>query len=144
MTGFRLGYLIANRPLINQMIKFNQITITCVPEFIQQAGLMVLEKEKKFSQKLTSIYQKRARLAKKILKPTKIKFAPPQAGFYIFCQLPNQINAEKFALTLLDKGVALVPGTSFGSFPNFVRLSLTVSEKELIKALNIIKNEVQN
>ncbi len=137
MTGFRLGYAITNSTLINQIIKFNQITITCVPEFIQQAGVVALIKEINSPQKLVKIYQRRLKLAEKILKPAGIKFVKPEAGFYLFAQLPG-INSEKFSLKLLNQGVAVVPGTAFGPFPEFIRIALTVNEKKLIKGLKLI------
>lgn len=137
MTGFRLGYAITDKTLINQIIKFNQITITCVPQFIQEAGLMALKKETDFTKKLAKIYYKRALLAGKILNTSGIKFIAPDAGFYIFAKL-SKVNGEEFALKLLNRGVAVVPGSTFGLYNDFIRISLTVPEKELIKGLKII------
>lgn len=142
MTGFRLGYAIADKNLIKKIVKFNQITITCVPQFIQDAGITALKKESKFSRKLAVIYQQRVKIAGKILNNTGVEFVKPEAGFYIFAKLPKT-NAEKFSLKLLSKHVAVVPGTAFGSFPNFIRIALTVTENKLRRGLEIIRHELQ-
>jgi len=140
MTGFRLGYAIADQKIINEIAKFNQITITCVPPFIQQAGLIALSQESNFTKNLVRIYQQRAILAEKVLKQAGIEFIKPAAGLYIFAKISG-INAEQFCLKLLNKGVAIVPGTAFGPFPEFIRISLTAPEEKLIRGLNIMVNE---
>jgi aspartate/methionine/tyrosine aminotransferase len=48
------------------------------------------------------------------------------------------LDSERFALDLLDKGVAIAPGTSFGDYREHFRISLTVPRKEMIIALNKI------
>ena len=49
MTGWRIGYIIANKPLIDNITKLNQITINNVPVFIQEAALKGLEMQKQLS-----------------------------------------------------------------------------------------------
>ncbi len=55
MTGWRIGYIIANKPLIDNITKLNQITINNVPVFIQEAALKGLEMQKS----LTNSHRKR-------------------------------------------------------------------------------------
>jgi aspartate aminotransferase len=72
MAGFRLGYALADRKIIKKIIKFNQITITCVPSFIQKAGLVALREEKDFRKKMKLIYKKRLLIAQRILAETGV------------------------------------------------------------------------
>ena len=136
MTGFRLGYLIADKQIIDQIKKFIQMTITSVPLFIQDAVTEVLLNQSKFYWKMKRIYEKRANLVSKILKEAGLSFSSPQAGFYIFINT-NQ-KAEQLALKLIDKGVAVVPGTAFGPYPSYIRISLTEKENRLEKGIKII------
>ncbi len=137
MTGWRLGYVIANKEVINRLGNFFQITVTNVPVFIQEAGLKALELKKEISNKMREIYQKRVDLANKILSNSKLKFSKPDAPFYLFPKIPN-LNSEEFALNLLEKGTAITPGTAFGDYREFFRLSLTTEENKIKEGLEKI------
>jgi len=137
MTGWRLGYVIADKEVINRLGNFFQITVTNVPVFIQEAGLKALELKKEISNKMREIYQKRVDLANKILSNSKLKFSKPDAPFYLFPKIPN-LNSEEFALNLLEKGTAITPGTAFGDYREFFRLSLTTEENKIKEGLEKI------
>ncbi len=140
MTGFRLGFILAQKTFITGLKKQVQRSLTCVPPFIQFAGLTALTNCQNFPKKLRQIYQKRAQLAQNILKQADCNFIPSQAGFYLFIDIKK--DAIKFSQKLLKKGVVVVPGTAFGSFPNFIRLSLTESDDKLKQGLTIIKKSL--
>ncbi|MEM2440564.1 MAG: pyridoxal phosphate-dependent aminotransferase, partial [Candidatus Bathyarchaeia archaeon] len=137
MTGWRIGYLIADKALTDKIIKLNQITLTNVPVFIQEAALKALELRNQIVKAMRESYQKRADLAYKILSDTKLKFTKPEAPFYVFPKLDG-LNSEMFTFNLLDKGVAVVPGTSFGNYPEHFRISLTAPDNEIEIGLKII------
>ena len=136
MTGFRLGFIIASKSFIAGLKKQVQRSLTCVPPFIQKAGLTALIDCQDFPKKLVNIYQKRTQLAQDILGKANCNFVPPEAGFYLFVDIKQ--NAQQFANQLLKKGVVVVPGTAFGQFPTFIRLSLTESDDKLKQGLQII------
>jgi aspartate aminotransferase len=137
MSGWRIGYVIADRALTDQIIKLNQITFTNVPVFIQEAALKALELRDQIIKTMQEKYRKRAELACKILSDTKLKFTKPEAPFYVFPKFDG-LNSEVFALNLLDKGVAVVPGASFGDYPEHFRISLTAPDEEVELGLKII------
>ncbi|MCS7125214.1 MAG: pyridoxal phosphate-dependent aminotransferase [Candidatus Bathyarchaeota archaeon] len=137
MTGWRIGYAITDKALADKIIKLNQITFTNVPVFIQEAALKALELRHQIVKAMRECYQKRADLANKILSDTKLKFTKPEAPFYVFPK-SNGLNSEMFALRLLDKGVAVVPGTSFGDYIEHFRISLTAPDNEIELGLKVI------
>ncbi len=134
MTGWRIGYVVANRDLITKIGKLNQITFSNVPVFIQDAALKALEIRNKLTGEIRAVYFNRAKMASEILYDSKLKFSNPDAPFYIF---PRQdgLDSEKFAMDILDKGVAIAPGTSFGDYREYFRISLTAPEVDLKAAL---------
>jgi aminotransferase len=81
MTGWRVGYIIANKPLIDNITKLNQITINNVPVFIQDAALKGLELQQRIASKIKAKYKKRAELANKKLTAAGFKFTKPDAPF---------------------------------------------------------------
>jgi aspartate aminotransferase len=137
MTGWRIGYIVTNKLLVDNITKLNQITINNVPVFIQEAALKGLELRKQLATSIEKEYKERADIACKILSNAGLFFTKPEAPFYVFPKRAG-LDSEKFTLQLLDKGVAVAPGTSFGNYREHFRISLTVPREQIKKALNII------
>jgi len=137
MTGWRIGYVIANRELIEKITKLNQITFTNVPVFIQEAALKALELHDELTSAIKEEYQERAKIACDILSKARLEFSKPDAPFYVFPRRRG-LDSERFALDLLDDGVAVAPGTAFGDYREHFRISLTVPREDLNTALNKI------
>lgn len=137
MTGWRIGYIIANKLLVDKITKLNQITINNVPVFIQEAALKGLEIREKISKAIKQEYYERAKVASKTLAKAGFVFSKPDAPFYVFPKL-NGLDSEKFTLDLLDKGVAVAPGTAFGDYREHFRISLTAKSREIKIALDKI------
>ncbi len=137
MTGWRIGYIIANKELVDNITKLNQITINNVPVFAQEAALKGLQLQKQLSTKIKNEYQERATMASKILTEAGLEFSKPDAPFYVFPR-HRGLDSERFALDLLDDGVAIAPGTAFGDYREHFRISLTAPRDEIVTALNRI------
>ena len=142
MTGWRIGYVVANKELVDQIAKLNQITFTNVPVFIQEAILKALGMHDKLTRGIKSEYQERAKIASEILAKAHLEFTKPDAPFYVFPRRRG-LDSERFALELLDKGVAVAPGTAFGDYREHFRISLTVPRPEIETALNKICEALQ-
>ncbi len=137
MTGWRIGYVVVEKRLAQRMIKLNQITTTCVPAFIQYGALKGLEFRERIADEIRKQFRLRADLACKILSKTKMKFSRPDAPFYLFPKVDG-LDSERFALNLLDHGVAVAPGTAFGDYREHFRIALTRPEKEIEEGLEKI------
>ena len=137
MTGFRLGYAIADRDEIGRIKKFIESTVTCVPPFVQRAGLKALELKAELSREVREVYRERARLASRILRG--LDFYEPEGAFYLFLRVPY--DGMAFAERLLERGVAVFPGKAFGNYENFIRISLSGNDVE--KGLRRIREEAE-
>ncbi|MEJ2272694.1 MAG: pyridoxal phosphate-dependent aminotransferase [Candidatus Bathyarchaeota archaeon] len=137
MTGWRIGYAIVEKELAKKMIKFNQITTTCVPAFIQYGALKGLESRKRIADDIRKTFKIRADAAYGVLSKTKMQFSRPDAPFYLFPKVKD-LDSERFALDLLDKGVAVAPGTAFGDYRQYFRIALTCGEDKLKEGLEIL------
>jgi len=134
MTGWRIGYVIVEKDLAKKMIKLNQITTTCVPAFIQYGALKGLESRKRIVDEIRTQFKKRADVAHNVLSKTKMKFSRPDAPFYFFPKVDG-LDSERFALDMLDRGVAVAPGTAFGDYREYFRIALTRPENEIREGL---------
>jgi len=141
MTGWRIGYVIASKELIDRITQLNQITVNNVPVFIQEAALKALELQKGLATKIRKEYQERARIASKMLSSAGMEFTKPEAPFYVFPR-KRGLDSEKFTLSLLDKGVAVAPGTAFGDYREHFRISLTAPREEIKNGLEKICEEL--
>ncbi len=137
MTGWRIGYVVVEEELAEKMIKLNQITTTCVPAFIQYGALKGLELRERIAAEIRERFRLRANLACNILSKTKMKFSRPDAPFYLFPKVDG-LDSERFALNLLDSGVAIAPGTAFGDYREHFRIALSAPEKDIEEGLGKI------
>ena len=76
-------------------------------------------------------------MASNRLKKAGLEFTEPEAPFYVFPR-KRCLDSERYVLELLDKGVAVAPGTSFGDYREHFRVSLTAPREELEVALDKI------
>ncbi|MCW4018749.1 MAG: pyridoxal phosphate-dependent aminotransferase [Candidatus Bathyarchaeota archaeon] len=137
MTGWRVGYIIAEKLLVDKITKLNQITINNVPVFIQDAALKGLELREQIATAIKNEYKARADMASQTLATAGFSFSKPDAPFYVFPKRAG-LNSEKFTLDLLDKGVAIAPGSSFGDYREHFRISLTAPRDQIETALQTI------
>ncbi len=136
MENWRLGYLIAPTEIVQKVVKFNQITETCVPPFVQAAGIACLQNEKELLEKNRKVWKVRADVAGKALRTAGFRFASPQAPMYAFATHDGIADAGGYAMRLLEeRGVAVAPGNDFGGFSKFVRITLNQSEHVLQEAI---------
>jgi aspartate aminotransferase len=137
MTGWRIGYIVAAKELVDRITKLNQITINNVPVFIQEAALKALELQKQLATKIKNEYEERARMASRQFEAAGLEFTEPEAPFYVFPR-KRGLDSEQFTLELLDKGVAVAPGTAFGDYREHFRVSLTAPREQIETALDRI------
>jgi aspartate aminotransferase len=137
MTGWRIGYIVASKILVDKVTKLNQITINNVPVFIQDAALKGLEHRAQIASSIKAKYKQRADLADAKLSMAGFKFTKPDAPFYVFPKLVN-LDSERFTMDLLDKGVAVAPGTAFGDYREHFRISLTAPDDQIEDGLDKI------
>jgi aspartate/methionine/tyrosine aminotransferase len=76
----------------------------------------------------------RANAAYSVLSKSGMRFSRPDAPFYLFPKVDG-LDSERFALDLLDRGVAVAPGTAFGDYREYFRIALTVGEDKIREGL---------
>jgi aspartate aminotransferase len=137
MTGWRIGYSVTSKELAQKIVKLNFMSVTNVPVFIQEAALKALELRVQIAERMREEYRRRADLACEVLSKTRLQFAKPDAPFYLFPKYES-LDSERFALNLLDQGVAVTPGTAFGDYWEYFRIALTLPGQEILRGLDRI------
>lgn len=151
MTGWRMGYLVANKDLITNMLKVHQYAVTCIPTFAQfgaNAAYTEKEKSEQSVREMTEAYKRRRDIVYEGLKAIEgITTSLPEGAFYAFPNISKfNLSSAEFAEKLLtDVGVATVPGSVFSPFgEGYIRISYATSEENLKEAMKRIKQFVKS
>jgi len=142
MTGFRIGYTIANPKIINTMSKLEALCLTNVSEPIQYVAMKALEAD---TSNNTNTIQDRIKVLAENVKKTGLDFVVPDGAMYIFARINQEgFSGIQFANDLLEKGLAVAPGEGFGEYKNFIRISACQNEKTLMEGMNILSNMMRD
>lgn len=137
MSGWRAGYLVADPELTKKVVSLNQITFTNVPRFTQAAMLEGLNHRAEVTGATRAECKKRLEACEKVFKGSQ--YAKPDAGFYFFPKLGDgDIVTEK----VLGQGIAVTPGSVFGGYNEFIRVSLSHPLYKLVPALQTIRRVI--
>lgn len=126
MTGWRLGVAIGPKEVIEKMGLVVQTIVSCVPPFIQHAGIEAIKGDQSaIADMLTSYQKRRDVLVAGLNNIPGIKCVKPEGALYAFPNISGTgMTSDEFADFALEKaGVALLPGNNFGGHgEGFVRL----------------------
>jgi len=144
MTGWRVGYIIANEKLLESILKVHQVNSVCAPAFAQKAiaDVMFEGKDKEITAAMVKEFRKRRDFVYNALKDMGLNVHKPDGAFYVFPQVP--MNCIEFAEKLVDAGVVVTPGLPFGDGnENYIRISYATSMENLEKAMERISKFVE-
>lgn len=142
MTGWRLGYACAPRPLLDVMLKIHQYTIMCAATPSQHAAVEALRTgfANDFAdvRKMVEAYDMRRRLMVEGLRAAGLPCHEPMGAFYVFPSVKETgLSSQEFCQRLLyEKKVATVPGDAFGQLgQGHIRCSCASSTANIVEAV---------
>ena len=139
MTGWRLGWSVWPQSLYEHANKLCVNDHSCPNVISQYAGIEALKGPKDTIKNIQKEFQKRKEFVfKELNKLNNMTCFEPGGAFYAFPNVSKSgLSGKKFSdIALNEKGVALVPGISFGdSAKKFTRISFANSMENLQKAI---------
>jgi aspartate aminotransferase len=142
MTGWRLGYAVATRHVVDAMDLLVLNTFTCVAEFTQVAAIEALRDSTNAVDAMIAEYRKRRDLfVARLNKVPGFRCQTPDGSFYAWVNVEDTgLAAEEVARLLLEEaGVAGIAGAAFGAGgKNYLRFSLVGARHSLEEALDRI------
>jgi len=136
MTGFRIGFAVAQPEIIDKMAKLLAMCLTNVSELIQYVALKALEADT--SSNSTEVKSKLDAIIHKA-KEMDLDFIVPDGAMYLFAKVrKNDFDGTEFSKNLLNYGLAVAPGEGFGDYKNFLRISACQDKKKLIEGMTIL------
>jgi aspartate/methionine/tyrosine aminotransferase len=148
MTGWRLGYLAAEMPIVKAASKI-QSQVTSAPSTItQKAGVAALDMDRSYVNAMVVEFRKRRDFMLERIGNIEGMVCPrPEGAFYLFPDISHYLptespegrtikTSEDLCFYLLEEHhVALVPGDAFGA-PDGLRISYAASMKDLQEAMH--------
>jgi len=143
MTGWRLGYAVAQKHVIDALDMLVLNTFTCTAEFTQVAGIEALTDSTQAVPAMVEQYRKRRDIfVARLNQIPGFRCLSPDGAFYAWVNIEESgMSAEEMQKILLEEaGVAGIAGAAFGAEgKNYLRFSLVSATQLLEEALDRIQ-----
>ena len=146
-TGFRLGYVAANKEIIDLMEKYHQYSAAGTNHAAQYGFIEALKMDRSFFEQILQSFDKRRLLAYNRLTELNFEVVKPKGAFYIMPSIKNfKISSSEFSRRIMEsQAVAIVPGNIFGSFSDDrLRISYATEYNKLSEALDRIEKFINS
>ena len=147
MTGWRIGYAVANKEIISEMTKLQEHLVAHPSSISQIAATVALRELNGQVERMVREYAERRLIVMDGLsKIPGIRFQRPRGSFYIFPNIRSfEMSSEEFTMHLLREAkVIVVPGSAFGRFgEGYIRISYSISREMLKEAINRIAKSIE-
>jgi aspartate/methionine/tyrosine aminotransferase len=146
MTGWRVGYTVAPKAVIDEMEKLMEHMVSGVTAVAQRAALAALTAPQDCVREMVATYAKRRELVYQGLNAIDgISCIKPESTFYAFPNISSTgLSSWELAKYLVKAHkVAVVPGSIFGKAgEGFLRLSFAASMEQLQEGIDRIARGV--
>ena len=148
MTGWRVGYALGPKEIIENMVKLQENVAACVNSAAQFGALAALGGTQEPLHQMQAAYcRRREIITEGFASIDGLHCFAPQGAFYALVDIGETgMQAMEFAMDLLEKErVVVVPGHAFGEQSNrYVRLSFATSEENIREGLRRIARYMKN
>jgi aspartate/methionine/tyrosine aminotransferase len=116
MTGWRLGWMVAPpavQPDLGSLLEYNT---SCVPEFIQRAGVIALQQGEAYVDQLRAqLASTKAKLFAALSLLPRLQVPEADGAMYLFLRVAGEEDSVRLAMRLIEEvGLGLAPGRAFG------------------------------
>jgi len=143
MTGWRIGYVVANEAITNGIRKMHGYMASCAPASAQKAALEALSGPQDCVSEMIEEYRRRRDLIVNGLNGIDgFQCVPPKGTFYAFPSVSRLgLPSTRIAEELLEQAkLAGIPGSAFGEAgEGYLRLSFATSQRNIQEAIARIK-----
>lgn len=138
MTGWRIGYACAPKPIYEAMYKIHQYVVMSAPTMGQIGAVAAVESAQTDVEHMRRSYDRRRRVIVDGLRAAGLPTFEPEGAFYCFPDITSTgLTSEEFAQKLLqEEHVACVPGDAFGpSGAGYMRCSYATALDQIEEAV---------
>jgi len=149
MTGWRLGYLVGPKEIVQHILAVHEHSVTGPASFVQRAAAQAMNDPRSaesIKAMVTEFEKRRTVMIEGLNKIPSVSCINPSGAFYAFANIRALGKSSvQVANHLLEKGrVATVPGAAFGERgEGFLRLSFANSKENIVRALDRMKDALK-
>ena len=144
MTGWRLGYAVWPKSLIEGAVRLAVNCHSCVNAAAQYAGIAALTGPQDAARDMVAAFQERRGVVlREVNQIAGVHCVEPGGAFYAFPNIAETgYGAKELEVALLEEaGVATIAGTSFGRYgEGFLRISYANSTENIVAAIRRIRD----
>ena len=139
MTGYRSGFVAADRELIDALNQFRPSVGTAPQEFVQRASVVAWNDEDHV-ERTRAAYRAKREVLLPVLARKRVRVAGGSATMFLWLEVPGDDSSESFAERLLEHGLVVSPGSFFGSAgEGYWRIALVPTYDECRRAGEILE-----
>jgi aminotransferase len=143
MTGWRIGYVVAEKKLTTTLRKLHYYATLCPNSISQKAAFAALTGSQDCVQEMLNEYGRRRKLLiKELNKINRLYYSVPRGAFYVFPDFSVfEKSDDALALRLLkEAGVVTVPGSGFGTRgKGHLRISYSIVYEQVEEGMSRIR-----
>jgi LL-diaminopimelate aminotransferase len=142
MTGYRSAMMAGDQDLISTLKNLRPSIGVATPSFVQDAAVAAWSDDGHVERRRHIFGEKRA-LFVDFFERAKLDFLPTDASIYLWVTVPDG-DDEAYALGLLEEGIVVAPGRSFGpGGEGYVRVALVPGLEECRRAIELWKGLIR-
>lgn len=140
MTGWRVGWVVADPGNIEQYAKVSRASTACPPRISQHAAIEALENDSHVEE-MRETYEKRRDALVERMNDIGWDFVAPEGAIYAFPETGR--DSWDFCMKMIEEGVAMVPGEPMGpESDQKVRICFgSTTKDEIHRAFDILEEE---
>jgi LL-diaminopimelate aminotransferase len=135
MTGYRSAMMAGDPELVSALAKLRPSIGVATQSFVQDAASAAWSDDDHVEKRRRVFGEKRA-LFTEFFERTGLDYLRTDASFYLWVVIPDG-DDEAYALRLMDEGIVVAPGSSFGpGGEGYVRVALVSSVEQCVRAID--------
>ena len=146
MTGWRMGYLAAPKPVFDVAYKLYQHSLSCMSGFLQKGAVEAFNCDEEIEE-MRKVYEQRRDLFISVLNSTPgVRCVPPEGAFYawVYFDVKGMTSMEMCEYIMENAGVVGMPGDAYGEENTCcMRFSFATATEDLEKASARIKAAIE-
>jgi len=141
MPGLRVGFLVADGPVYDGLVKFKRVNDLATSSLIQRAlhDYVTVGRYQAHLRRSSQIFRKRRDVMLAALQrflPGRFQHETPQGGLFLWLKLPGELSADRLLPLAIREGVDFMPGSGFFLNPadgaGWLRLNFVVQDEAKI------------
>lgn len=145
VTGWRMGFLVANTDIMDSLIKM-QYHVCASPNMPAMYGILdAIPNIDIYLENARSIFRKRRDLiVERINDIDGMHMLTPKGAFYAFPSFDYDISSQDLSMKLIKNGLICSPGSAFGPYgEGHLRFSYAADETKISKGMDILAATVE-